>query len=132
MGSDQYCNGDCPYGSLADMINYKSEGCDIDWVTEHVHTPYAFTWEIYVGPEIRGDYIEKAHDRASGRDDLSLVERSSQRLRGKSRFKQHGTESSCRCGFLPCCRHSSAWRPQTRKTSEGTDALVPLFRRDQA
>lgn len=80
--SDRYCNGECPYGSLADMINYKSEGCDIDWVSEHVHVPYAFTWEIYVGPEIRDEYVAKARARAG---DLSLLERRA--LRG--RIQQH-------------------------------------------
>lgn len=83
--SDEYCNGECPYGSLADMIDYKSEGCDIDWVSEHANVPYAFTWEIYVGEMYRGDYVAKARERAQG---TALVQRSAQHLRAGSRSKQ--------------------------------------------
>jgi len=63
--SEKYCAGGCPYGGLADLIGYQSEGCDIDYVAEHLQTPFAYTWEIYVGPEIRKHYIAEARDRAS-------------------------------------------------------------------
>lgn len=65
--SEKFCNGDCPYGDLAGMIGYKSEGCDIDWVKETLDTPFVFTWEIYVGSDIRKQYIEEAHSRSEGR-----------------------------------------------------------------
>lgn len=42
----QYCGGCCPTGSLA-SIGYDSKGCSIDFVTEHLKVPFAFTWEIY-------------------------------------------------------------------------------------
>ncbi|CAK0900617.1 unnamed protein product, partial [Prorocentrum cordatum] len=57
--SRDHCGGDCPYGDLAELIHYDSMGCDIDWVMEHVGTPYVYTWEIYVGDAIRQGYIEQ-------------------------------------------------------------------------
>jgi len=62
--SRSHCGGDCPYGDLAELIHYNSMGCDIDWVMEHVGTPYVYTWEIYVGDVIRQGYIEQARERA--------------------------------------------------------------------
>lgn len=58
--SEKFCNSNCPYGGLADMIGYKSIGCDLDWMKENLNTPYAFTWEIYIGSDARRYYIEKA------------------------------------------------------------------------
>lgn len=81
--SREHCGGDCPYGDLAEMIHYNSMGCDIDWVMEHVGTPYAYTWEIYVGEQIREGYIEQARERAAG--GASLIEQSRSTLRGRSR-----------------------------------------------
>eukprot|EP00746_Dinoflagellata_sp_MGD_P153105 gnl/MRDRNA2_/MRDRNA2_84074_c0_seq1.p1 gnl/MRDRNA2_/MRDRNA2_84074_c0~~gnl/MRDRNA2_/MRDRNA2_84074_c0_seq1.p1 ORF type:complete len:360 (+),score=59.51 gnl/MRDRNA2_/MRDRNA2_84074_c0_seq1:17-1096(+) len=52
--SQKYCQGDCPYGSLAKTVGYKSAGTDIDYVSEMVGTPYVFTWEIYAGDYERG------------------------------------------------------------------------------
>lgn len=64
--SERYCGGGCPYGGLAELIGYKSMGCDIDYMAEHVQTPYAYTWEIYVGPEIRKHYVAEAESRSGG------------------------------------------------------------------
>mmetsp|Transcript_82054 Transcript_82054/g.129200 ORF Transcript_82054/g.129200 Transcript_82054/m.129200 type:complete len:437 (-) Transcript_82054:19-1329(-) len=69
--SDRYCGGNCPYGGLADLIGYNSMGCDIDYIVEHLKVPYAYTWEIYVGPEIRQHYIAEARDRQDGKDGMS-------------------------------------------------------------
>jgi len=66
--SDKYCAGDCPYGGLADMIGYKSIGCDIDYVKEQLNVPYAFTWEIYIGPSARQFYVEKARAHRENRE----------------------------------------------------------------
>jgi len=66
--SDKYCAGDCPYGGLAEMIGYKSIGCDIDYVKEKLNVPYAFTWEIYIGPSARQFYIEKARAHRENRE----------------------------------------------------------------
>lgn len=63
--SDKYCGGNCPYGGLAELIGYNSEGCDLDYTYEHQGVPYSYTWEIYVGPEIRKHYIAEAHERAN-------------------------------------------------------------------
>lgn len=65
--SEQFCNGDCPYGNLAGLIGYSSKGCDIDYVKESLHVPFAFTWEIYAGQEVRDMYAEEAHARAENR-----------------------------------------------------------------
>lgn len=47
--SEKYCQGDCPYGSLAKTVGYSSGGTDIDYISETLGTPYVFTWEIYAG-----------------------------------------------------------------------------------
>jgi len=77
--SDKYCKGQCPYGNLAELINYDNPGCDIDYVAE-TGTPYVFTWEIYVGSGYRDRYIEEAQMRRNvgagtpADDGLSLVQ----------------------------------------------------------
>jgi len=93
--SEKYCASGCPYGGLADMIGYKSEGCDIDYVAEHSGVPYAFTWEIYVGEEIRKSYLAKARAQASGSDesdDLNLAQT------GASRSKQRALRGRMQAG----------------------------------
>lgn len=65
--SERFCDGDCPYGGLASLMSYKSKGSDIDWVKEQLDTPYVFTWEIYVGPNIRKYYAEEAHFKSEGK-----------------------------------------------------------------
>jgi len=82
--SEKYCGGSCPYGGLADLIGYKSLGCDVDYMAETVKTPYAYTWEIYVGPEIKKHYVEEAVARrggGGGNDDWSFVQKSNLRQR---------------------------------------------------
>lgn len=80
--SERYCGGSCPYGGLAELIGYKSLGCDVDYMAEHVKTPYAYTWEIYVGPEIRKHYVEEANERRSGGDDKwEFIQKSNLRQR---------------------------------------------------
>jgi hypothetical protein len=71
--SERYCGGGCPYGNLAELIGYNSVGCDIDYLSEHVKTPYSYTWEIYVGPEIRKHYVAEAQARSkgNGKEDLA-------------------------------------------------------------
>jgi len=85
--SEKYCGGTCPYGGLADLIGYDSLGCDVDYMAEHVKTPYAYTWEIYVGPEIRKHYNAEAASRKKGGDgDWEFVQESNLRQRkGKKR-----------------------------------------------
>lgn len=47
--NEKYCKGGCKIGTLAQTVGYLNKGCDIDYVTEHVRIPVAFTWEIYRG-----------------------------------------------------------------------------------
>jgi len=61
--SKKYCNGQCPYGGLAKMIDYANGGCDIDYVYEKTGSPYVFTWEIYTGDRFRQEYVDKAQDQ---------------------------------------------------------------------
>lgn len=125
--SDKYCAGECPYGGLADMIHYKSEGCDIDYVAEHSGVPYAFTWEIYVGEDIRRQYISNARAQRRGGDgsddDESLAQtgarRSKQRaLRGRAqagasleallgRDEDQENPKDCISQFLPQSREET-------------------------
>lgn len=65
--SQDFCNGDCPFGDLTKVIGYKSQGCDINYVTEHTQTPYAFTWEIYANADIRQFFAEKSHALSENR-----------------------------------------------------------------
>lgn len=64
--SDKYCNGGCPFGGLSKMIGYRSMGCDIDYVSETLGTPYVFEFEIYAGSDIRPYYKERARQLATG------------------------------------------------------------------
>jgi len=91
--SDKYCGGGCPYGGLAELIGYDSMGCDVDYMAEQEKTPFAYTWEIYVGPEIRKHYVEEAMAAKSGGDDwTNLAQKSHSRervqLRGKKAFQR--------------------------------------------
>eukprot|EP00929_Paragymnodinium_shiwhaense_P031208 TRINITY_DN17541_c0_g1_i1.p1 TRINITY_DN17541_c0_g1~~TRINITY_DN17541_c0_g1_i1.p1 ORF type:complete len:509 (+),score=136.91 TRINITY_DN17541_c0_g1_i1:64-1527(+) len=90
--SDNYCGGGCPFGNLAEMINYDNPGCDIDYVYETLGTPYVFTWEIYVGEDIRQRYLAEADMRrrrelAGGKDNLDglgFLQKRRSALRGGS------------------------------------------------
>lgn len=52
--SEKYCN--CPFGSLAQVIGYKSPGNSIDYAYEDLGIPFAFTWEIYATKELTDYY----------------------------------------------------------------------------
>jgi hypothetical protein len=60
--NENHCKGACPYGNLAKLVGYENAGCDIDYILEQYHTPYAFTWEIYEG---RGSSLSLAQLRGS-------------------------------------------------------------------
>jgi len=86
--SEKYCDGNCPYGNLAELIHYDSPGCDIDYVSERVGSPYVFTWEIYVGERYRGPYIEEArlrrkHDSDKGFLQMSFAQRNRRAKRSR-------------------------------------------------
>lgn len=66
--SDRFCGGRCPYGRLAHLIGYNSTGCDIDYVSESLKVPYAFTWEIYASPKNRAHFMQQALDDRAGQD----------------------------------------------------------------
>jgi hypothetical protein len=74
--SQKTCNGECPYGNLAELIHYDSPGCDIDYVSERVGSPYVFTWEIYVGERYRGPYLEEARLRRQHSGDKDFLQTS--------------------------------------------------------
>lgn len=66
--SNRYCQGSCPYGSLAQTIGYSSKGCSIDYVVEQLKVPFAFTWEIYTDATHEAKFhAEAADDKAAGR-----------------------------------------------------------------
>lgn len=92
--SQKYCDGNCPYGNLAELIHYDSPGCDIDYVSEKLNTPYVFTWEIYVGERFRGPYIEEARLRRKHGDDKDFLQMSlAQRQRRAKRLRGYTSSS---------------------------------------
>jgi len=96
--SDKFCNGECPYGDLAKMIEYDNGGCDIDYVYEKLDTPYVFTWEIYAGEQYRGEYIEKAQ---SEHKHNSFLQRSSSSRVLQKEPERDETAQDCIDQFLP-------------------------------
>lgn len=94
--STEFCGGRCPFGDLSELIHYKNQGCDIDWVRTNLGTRYAFTWEIYVGGEARNFYEEEAAARSGNRkmaadasmffmgNSLNLLQAGHRRLRGRA------------------------------------------------
>lgn len=96
--SEKHCNGECPYGGLADMLGYNSDGCDIDWVSEDAGVQYAFTWEIYTGEQFRTDYAKKANAQAHTSDSAqdSLDSPSFAQRSAKRRIRSAGRRQSLR------------------------------------
>merc|ERR1719487_3119109 len=45
--NDRHFGGKCPFGNLVHQIGYNSPACSTDYVVEHLHVPFAFSWEIY-------------------------------------------------------------------------------------
>lgn len=45
----QQFGGQIPYGNLANLIGYNSQGCSLDFVTDKLHVPFAFALEIFSG-----------------------------------------------------------------------------------
>lgn len=101
--SEKACDGNCPYGNLAELIHYDSPGCDIDYVSERLGTPYVFTWEIYVGERYRGPYIEEARLRRKHADDKDFLQMS---------FAQRQRRSKRRNGLTSSLQNSlaKAWK----------------------
>eukprot|EP00927_Polykrikos_kofoidii_P050724 TRINITY_DN44610_c0_g1_i1.p1 TRINITY_DN44610_c0_g1~~TRINITY_DN44610_c0_g1_i1.p1 ORF type:complete len:503 (+),score=85.04 TRINITY_DN44610_c0_g1_i1:68-1510(+) len=87
--SDRFCNGECPYGNLADLIHYENPGCDIDYVYDRLGTPYVFTWEIYVGEAIRAAYRAEARSRRDAVVETDLSDVGSSRQRVNFLERQH-------------------------------------------
>lgn len=116
--SDKFCAGGCPFGNLAKLINYDNPGCDIDYVYDRLKTPYVFTWEIYVGEDFRGRYVEEARMRrgrggAEGAASLAQQDRRKARRRGRSALRARGPEAaedvgSCMDQFNPQTQDETA------------------------
>jgi len=108
--SEKYCGGNCPYGNLAKLIHYENPGCDIDYVYDKLHTPYVFTWEIFVGEDFRERFVEEAQMMHEG--SKSFLQKRQQRWgkrntgKNKNRLGVKGPEaqeevSSCMDQFNP-------------------------------
>jgi len=92
--SQKACQGECPYGNLAELIHYDSPGCDIDYVSERLGTPYVFTWEIYVGERYRGPYIEEARLRRKHDGDKDFLQMSFAQRERRSKRRRNGFTTS--------------------------------------
>jgi len=101
--SKKYCNGQCPYGGLAKMIDYANGGCDIDYVYGKTGSPYVFTWEIYTGDRFRETYVDKAAEinaEAAGRSFLQRAGRSKMQS-GEQSPESDEDVKDCISQFLP-------------------------------
>jgi hypothetical protein len=137
--SQRYCGGQCPYGGLAELIGYDSMGCDVDYMAEHLNTPFAYTWEIYVGDEIRKRYIEEAQDRTQDdKDEFSLFQTDKSRKRkgasavGHLRGRQTGAAKKARLkSWYERPESEQDWddciEQFTPRTSEATRAVVDTW-----
>lgn len=122
--SEKYCDGNCPFGNLAELIHYDSPGCDIDYVSEKIGTPYVFTWEIYVGERFRGPYLEEArlrrkHQSDANRDPLGFLQR---QRRTRRASKLRGQTASRRTAV------AAAWKKlQGPENEELLDNCIDQF-----
>lgn len=66
--SATYCGGQCPYGNLARTIGYLSPGCSVDYVTERMQVPFAFTWEIWSDATTTASFAEDAKSNENVKD----------------------------------------------------------------
>lgn len=130
--SQKYCGGDCPYGNLAELINYENPGCDIDYVADHAGSEYVFTWEIYVGEMFRQRYTDEARMR-SGKEASLLsmnIGSGSKRLRGGHKLKRSKIEEvPPDKGFIDSC--VAQFNPQSAEetaavTAKWTGAYLEL------
>lgn len=107
--NEQHFGGGCPFGGIASVIGYHSNGCSIDYVTEHLHVPFAFTFEIYADSRYAAQPTftaqTKDNSRAAGDAD-ALFRKNHSALdaffKGSPSFLQHG-------------------QSQTQSNSSGTD-----------
>lgn len=127
--SAKYCQGNCPYGGLAELIGYRSMGCDIDYVTDNLGTKFAYTWEIYVGSGIRSRYVALARQRTQADGDgfaESFLENSLS-------FMQRSTGKSLRGGLAS---HTNRTRYKTshqaRMAAAETAGVRAALRRSDA
>jgi hypothetical protein len=119
--SEKYCGGQCPYGNLAELIHYDSPGCDIDYVAENLHTPYVFTWEIYVGERFRGPYIEEARLRNSHHSDKDFLQMSFAQKARRAKRRSLASTSLQR-------RLSAAWKKlMGPENDELVDSCIDQF-----
>lgn len=140
--SERYCGGGCPYGGLAELIGYDSMGCDVDYMAEHVQTPFAYTWEIYVGPEIRKHYIAEAAEQsgsggkdALGDDDDQFFQMQKLNLVQKNRLRkrragngQHNSKTSKEAKLKAWLKTSRGKAWQERPESEQDwDSCIEQF-----
>jgi len=120
--SDRYCDGGCPFGNLAEMINYQNPGCDIDYVYEKTKSPYVFTWEIYVGEDIRQRYLAEASERrengvgSNNNAFLQKTKRGGNKNALSSRLDMEMTEPEDREGFEGCLEQFNPKTPSETET----------------
>jgi len=83
--SQGHCGGNCPYGSLASLIGYKSKGCSIDYVAEDLHVPFSFTWEIYTSADVTAKFTaDAAESKADAADPSAMWSHFASRYNEKS------------------------------------------------
>lgn len=127
--SQKYCDGNCPFGDLAKLINYENPGCDIDYVAEQVGSPYVFTWEIYVGQRFREAYIREAQMQRTPEYLMSFMQNKGRAsmLRGRSRSEESAVTAAWRKMQEPeddelILNCMDQFNPQTREETESVVA----------
>jgi hypothetical protein len=106
--NQRHFDGQIPYGGLARTIGYRSPGCSVDYAAEHLHIPFAFTFEIYAEKSsIKGFKSDALDDAPANAYDFlrkgALHHLSSEAISESTSSQQPKTQSdqSCLSEFNP-------------------------------
>lgn len=66
----------CPFGAAGREVGYSCPGTCLDWVYDHLKTPYAFAFEIYTSAAESEDLAERWQEKMASTGGALLQERS--------------------------------------------------------
>eukprot|EP00419_Tripos_fusus_P076148 CAMPEP_0172891792 /NCGR_PEP_ID=MMETSP1075-20121228/144700_1 /TAXON_ID=2916 /ORGANISM="Ceratium fusus, Strain PA161109" /LENGTH=375 /DNA_ID=CAMNT_0013746307 /DNA_START=69 /DNA_END=1196 /DNA_ORIENTATION=- len=56
----------CPFGAAGKEVGYSCPGTCLDWVYDHLKTPFAFAFEIYTGSQVAAILRERWQEKMQG------------------------------------------------------------------